>query len=702
MFSAPLREPLRTLRFPSDTPDLPGQLTHREWLITNGIGGYACGSLSDIPTRRFHGVLVAALPAPLGRATLLNRLSDTLRLPNGDDVRLGGRDGPDGLELYPESRLSEFRLEAGLPVFRYELPGYVLEKRFLLVHGQNTVHVSWQLLEGVGSVALETRPWLDFRLHEGPVVGPAAPARVWSDGTRHELLSDTVFPPLRTQLFGVDACFIAEPASQELNYLVERERGYDHKGVLRSPGFFRVVLGKDKPVVLVASSEPWEVFSAVSHEQAVRAEASRRRQLLAQAPRAAHTGLAAELVLAADQFIIKPVTRVAEHEPRGEPSGGSIDAQGRSAPSSARAEDGQERTVIAGYHWFTDWGRDTMISLEGLTLLTGRHEEAARILRTFAHYVRDGLIPNMFPEGKSEGLYHTADASLWFFHAVHRYVTLTGDTETLDDVLPKLQEIADAHLAGTRFGIGVDPRDGLLRQGQEGYQLTWMDAKVDDWVVTPRRGKAVELNALFYNALCLLEGWKRARGDEPRADLYREAAARARASFAERFWFAEGRHLYDVVDGELGDDSACRPNQLLAIALEHPILEHEHWSDVVTTCQDKLLTPVGLRSLSRDHKDYKARYFGDLRDRDAAYHQGTVWGWLIGPFVDAYRKVRPHDQAGLQAILAGFVHHLDEASVGSISEIFDAEAPFTPRGCVAQAWSVAELLRVALSLSSSK
>ncbi|MDB4988033.1 MAG: glycogen debranching protein [Myxococcaceae bacterium] len=667
--------PTRTLTWSSDTPELARELTHREWLVTNGIGGYASGSLSEIPTRRFHALLVAALPAPLGRATLLNRLTDTLRLPGGELVRLGGEDGPSGLELHPGSRLAEFRLEAGLPVWRYELAGFALEKRVMLVHNQNTVHVSYALIEGAGELVLESRAWLDFRLHEGPVVGPAAPARVWSDGERHEFLSDDVFPPLRSVWRGAEACFVAHPDSAQLNYLIEEERGYDHKGVLRSPGFFRAKLAKNQPATLIASSEPWEAFLASTHEQAVRDEAERRRGLLAQASAHVQSGLAAELVLAADQFIIKPVTRVAEHQER--------------APDQE-----QERTVIAGYHWFTDWGRDTMISLEGLTLLTGRHEEAGRILRTFAHYVRDGLIPNMFPEGKSEGLYHTADASLWFFHAVSRYVLTTGDTATLELILPKLCEIADAHLAGTRFGIGVDPSDGLLKQGQQGYQLTWMDAKVEDWVVTPRRGKAVEINALFYNALCLLEGFLRERGDEAGAERYRSAAERARTSFAARFWYAEGRHLYDVVDGEQGDDSACRPNQLLALALPHPILAREHWADVLEVCQRELLTPVGLRSLAPGHPDYKARYYGNLRSRDAAYHQGTVWGWLIGPFADAFRKVRPDDRAGLRQLLAGFAAHTSEACIGSVSEIFDADAPFTPRGCVAQAWSVAELLRI--------
>jgi predicted glycogen debranching enzyme len=382
---------------------------------------------------------------------------------------------------------------------------------------------------------------------------------------------------------------------------------------------------------------------------------------------------AADLALAADQFIVTPAGRIQD-------------------AARAHAAGDETRTIIAGYHWFTDWGRDTMISLEGLTLTTPRHTEAGWILRTFAHYIRDGLIPNLFPEGQNEGLYHTADATLWFFHALDRYVQLTGDRDTLRLILPKLVDIVEHHLRGTRFGIRVDPKDGLLTQGAPGYQLTWMDAKVEDWVVTPRRGKAVEINGLWYNALRLLEGWLREESD-PAAEQMAQYAQCARDSFNRRFWYAPGNYLYDVIDGEEGDDCACRPNQLLAISLKHPVADEQYWTPVVEVVQARLLTPVGLRSLSPDHPDYKPKYFGDLRARDAAYHQGTVWAWLIGPFIDAWLKVHPGDRAGARRFLEGFVPHLDQACVGSISEVFDAEPPFTPRGCIAQAWSVAEVLR---------
>jgi predicted glycogen debranching enzyme len=391
-------------------------------------------------------------------------------------------------------------------------------------------------------------------------------------------------------------------------------------------------------------------------------------------------------VLAADQFVISPAGRTEE-------------------TARAHAYGDEVRTVIAGYHWFTDWGRDTMISLEGLGLSTGRHVEAGYILRTFAHYVRDGLIPNMFPEGKTEGLYHTADASLWFFHAIDRYVQASDDHLTLSMLYPTLKSIVAAHAKGTRFGIHVDERDGLLTQGADGYQLTWMDAKVDDWVVTPRRGKAVEINALWYNALKLMELWAAAEGDSDAAAEYRSRAQRARDAFNRRFWFAKGGYLYDVIDcNGVADtvDAKCRPNQVLAISLPHPVLDQARWHPVMQVVRDRLLTPVGLRSLAPGDPDYKPRYFGDLRARDAAYHQGTVWAWLIGPFVDAWLKVHPDDVESAKRMLAGFA--LDtayRACIGSIAEVFDAEPPFTPRGCIAQAWSVAEVLRLCVKLSEN-
>ena len=670
-----MAEIVRRLPWPAGEADEPGLLTP-EWLVTNGLGGYAAGTVVGAVTRRYHGLLVAALPAPLGRMVILSHLWERLRLPDRSIVVLSGEERVGSLVLAGTRHLAEFRLEDGLPVWRYEVGGFCLEKRVLMPRGQNTVYVRYTLAGDAGPLRLALRPSTPFRAHHAPVSEPLRGRRVLTatEG-RYEISAGEDLPPLRLDVHAEAAAFtVDERTLQQVLYRVEERRGYEAAGDLWSPGYFRIDLTPARPATLVASTEGWDTLRALDPDAAWAAEHERRRRLIGAAAPAARGGPAAELVLAADQFIVTPIGRVED-------------------AARARAAGDEVRSVVAGYHWFTDWGRDTMISLEGLTLTTGRHLEAGYILRTFVRYVRDGLIPNLFPEGDSEGLYHTADATLWFFHAVDRYVEQTGDRATLALLGPTLADIVERHLAGTRFGIGVDPKDGLLRQGAPGYQLTWMDAKVDDWVVTPRRGKAVEINALWYNALRLLEGWLAETGDAAAAGVLRQHAELARASFNERFWYAEGGHLYDVIDGEGGDDPACRPNQVVAIALRHPVLDPGRWSAVLDTVRTRLLTPVGLRSLAPDHADYKRRYDGDLRARDAAYHQGTVWPWLIGPFVDAWLRVHPREVGAARRMLEGFAAHLAEAGIGSISEIFDAEEPFTPRGCVAQAWSVAEVLR---------
>ncbi len=649
-------------------------LLDREWLVGNGLGGYATGTLGGVCTRRYHGVLIAAVPG-VGRTVMLSHVRDAVRLANGASHRLGGEESAVGLELHGSSHLVEFRLELGLPVWTYRVEGYSIEKRVVMTNRQNTVHVVYRLLSGPGPCALELRPGVHFRPHDAPVSASLQRYRFSAEEGRYEVVAvGSDLPPLRMFLDGAHASFVLERERvPEVVYRVERSRGYDAQGDLWSPGEFHVELVAGRPVVLVASTEPWSLAAALPPQAALAAESERRRRLLERAPAPARSGPAAELVLAADAFVITPT--------------GRIEDQARS-----RAEGDEPRTVIAGYHWFTDWGRDTMISLEGLTLTTGRRADAGSILRTFARHVKDGLIPNLFPEGNAAGLYHTADATLWMFHAVDRYLRATGDRQTLRRLLPQLEEVVREHQRGTRFGIRID-EDGLLTQGEEGYQLTWMDAKCDGWVVTPRRGKAVELNALWFNALRVLEGWVREERGEVAARPIASAAARARTAFNARFWYARGRYLFDVVDGEHGDDTAFRPNQIFALSLPNPVLDRERWEPVLDAVHERLLTPVGLRSLSRDHPDYKPNYHGDLRTRDAAYHQGTVWSWLIGPFVDAWLAVHPDDRAGARALLSGLVAHIGDACIGSISEVFDAEAPFTARGCIAQAWGVAELLR---------
>jgi predicted glycogen debranching enzyme len=652
-------------------------LIDREWLVTNGLGGYASGTVGGFMTRRYHGLLVAALPNPLGRTMMLNHLLARVQVPDGRLVTLEAQETAGGLDGTGIELLEEFRLEQGLPVWRYRVGEHLVERRVYFAHLQNTVYLRYRLLEGSGRVRLSLRPAVSFRMHDAPVSqrDPRAYRVSWVDD-QLEIHGSDVLPPLRLVLRGERPNFLYHPErSAELLYRVEAARGYESSGELWSPGGYEIELGEE-PATLVASTEPWETVNAMTPAQAHEFEIVRRGRLADLVSPDAPDPVAGELAIAADKFLFLPAGRIAD-------------------ATRARAQGEELRSVIAGYHWFTDWGRDTMISLEGLTLVTDRRAEARWILQTFAHYVRDGLIPNHFPEGSTEGVYHTADASLWYFQAVARYLAYTDDRHTLKILLPVLEHIVDFHRKGTRFGIKMES-DGLLTQGAPNFPLTWMDAKCGDWVVTPRRGKPVEINALWYNALRLLEQWVADDRGVAAASELRAMAARVHESFNRRFWSDKRRHLLDVIDGEHGDDPALRPNQLFAISLTHPVLVPERWAAVLESVQRSLLTPVGLRSLSPDHPDYKRNYHGDLKTRDAAYHQGTVWSYLIGPYVDAFLKVHAQDPgapAAARETLAGLLAHLGEAGIGSVSEVFDAEPPYTARGCIAQAWGVAELLR---------
>ena len=645
-----------------------------EWLVTNGLGGYAAGTIGGAPSRRYHGLLIAAMAPPYGRRLMLTDVSEVLTVCDRTIGQLTAHTIDDAVRV----PLAEFRLEWGLPVWRYDLAGVVVEKRILMPHGQNTVYVLYELVQGTEAARLDVTLAAHHRSHDAPV---DAPHEDQPPLKRVELgyeLAIRALPPLRLMIDGAHTALGEPPTAwPERRYAIEESRGYMGTAEAWTPGVFALDLRVAQPVALVASTESWDVITALASADALASERERRRACLAAADPVARDGLAAELVLAADQFIVTPVGRSAE-------------------AARVRAAGEGERSVIAGYHWFTEWGRDTMISLEGLTLVTGRPAEAKGILRTFASAIRGGLIPNLFPEGDSHGLYHTADATLWLFHAVDRYLAATSDRALLQALLPQLVDVVERHTAGTQFGIGVDQEDGLLRQGAPGFQLTWMDAKVGDWVVTPRRGKAVEINALWYNALCLLAEWHRKVGRGAEGVRFDTAATKVRKSFNRRFWSEAAGHLYDVVDGDNGDDAACRPNQIVAISLGHPVLQRRYWRSVLTIVRNELLTPYGLRTLSPKHPDYQPKYDGDLVSRDAAYHQGTVWPWLLGPFIDAWRRTFPNEGSAIAQFLAAFDAHLSDGCVGSISEIFDAEPPYAPRGCVAQAWSVAEVLRGAV------
>jgi glycogen debranching enzyme len=564
------------------------------------MGGYASASVAGALTRRYHGILVASLPAPLGRTILLNQLSEEILLHDGRGFSIGSAEYASAPAVDGTAHLADFTLDAGLPVWRYELDGVRLEKRLLMPRLQNSTYITYRITGSTAPVRLRLKPSLHFRNYEDPVSVPTGDPYSITIREHQCEISTSGYPPLRLRLYGEheSALHVAPRFSDELHYRVERARGYESAGRMWSPGEYEVTLATDGECTFVASAEPWNVIDALSPAQALAAELERRTTLLSlsrgregadsesrPAP-PADTGGTHDvtshafdrLLLAADQFIIVPTGRTQDR-------------------TRAEAAGDEVRTVIAGYHWFTDWGRDTMISLEGLTLTSGRWREAGYILRTFGYYVKDGLIPNMFPDQGTEGLYHTADATLWFFHALERYHRVTTDVALRDQLLPVMRDIADHHLRGTRFNIHVDPADGLLVQGEEGYQLTWMDAKADGWVVTPRRGKAVEINALWYNALMLLSSWLRDSGDAAAADVYAQHAERARTSFNARFWYDAGNHLYDVVDGENGDDAQCRPNQIFALSLDHPVLDREHWGGRVRNVFGTVSQSLG--SLSR-------------------------------------------------------------------------------------------------------
>jgi len=629
----------------------------REWLETNGLGGFASSTIVGLNTRRYHGLLTAATRPPVGRMLLLSKLEETLVL-GGWRFELSANQYPGAVHPQGYQYLKQFRLDP-FPVFTYEVEGVELEKSVFMVQGENTTVVEYRLLNaGPRGCGLELRPLIAFRdyhstTHENARINPAVE-------TVSGLATVTPYAGLPSLHLAHNAVAL-DPAGfwfRSFEYAVERERGLDFTEDLFSPCALTFELGARKPATVIASTEVRDAASAAALR---RAEIARRQSIRAAAP--VKNPLVEDLCAAADQYLV------------------------------AR---GQQSTVIAGYPWFSDWGRDTMIALPGLTLTTGRPEVARGILLTFAQHVDQGMLPNRFPDAGEQPEYNTVDATLWFFEAVRSYLQHTGDYDFVREHLyAVLTDILAWHFRGTRHGIKVDP-SGLLASGEPGVQLTWMDAKIGDWVVTPRHGKPVEIQALWYNALCVMEELARKFDDHTGENRYKAAAAMARWSFNRLFWNEQAGCLYDVVNGGLPDGS-LRPNQILAVSLHHSMLAPERARAVVDVVERELLTPFGLRTLSQSDPRYAPHYQGDARSRDSVYHQGTVWPWLMGPFLSAYRKVHSPRAARpkMKAWLENFSQHLSEAGLGQVSEIFDAAPPYTPRGCYAQAWSVAELLRAA-------
>jgi predicted glycogen debranching enzyme len=635
---------------------------HLEWLETNGKGGFGSSTVLGANTRRYHGLLTAALTPPVRRHLLLSRLEEVIE-PEGSAVELGCNFYPGMVHPTGYRYLSSFRLDP-FPVSTYWVGERGLEKAVFLVHGEDTVVVRYTLFAGPGCF-LQVRPFIAFRdYHSLTLRNDTLDRRVERrDGTA----SVRPYGDLPTLHFHHDARELIAHGDWWMRhqYPREAERGFDCEEDLFSPFALRFELSTGSSAFVVASLDRSSRPDAAALERAER----RRRQEVAEAARR-HAGLDDRLALAADAFLVD------------------------------RA--GAGRTIIAGYPWFTDWGRDTMISLPGLCLATGRLAEAREILVTFARSIDCGMIPNVFPDAGQAPEYNNVDGTLWFIRACGQYVAASGDLDAAKNVLfPALVDIVRHHRAGTRYGIRVDD-DGLLRAGMTSTQLTWMDAKIGERVITPRAGKPVEVQALWIDALDTTADLARRLGDDVGAREYLELGRAARASFARRFWFAEGGFLYDVVDTPDGhDDATLRPNQIFAVALPHtPILDEGRSRAVVSVVTHELLTPYGLRTLARGDDRYAPRYGGDVRARDGAYHQGTVWPWLIGPYVTAYLRAYGRSTTAMaqaRGAVEGLIRFLAADGLGQMPELFDAEAPQHAGGCIAQAWSVAEIVRLLAS-----
>lgn len=641
----------------------------REWLVTNGIGGYAMGAVGGARTRRYHSLLTASLQPPTRRTVMVGSLDTWVEI-NGRRSPLVTHEWAAGVVLPDGYRhLESFTLDGLIPTFVWSLGDVQLEQRIWMAHGQNTTYVTYTYTRGSSNIRLLLKPLCTYRDHHkvtkgGFRVDVNAVTSPWPEG---RALAVQVYPerahgpaqPFR--IFANQGSFTPGPEWWWSFHLArEEEGGLDDQEDLFAAG---TLVADVRPGDTLAMAFTAAATDPAPWQDAYDAERQRQARLIARADAADAPGWVRQLVLAADQFI---VTR---------------DIEGETGTS-----------ILAGYPWFSDWGRDAMIALPGLTLVTGRYEDGARILRTFARYVDHGMLPNRFPDAGDAPEYNTVDAALWYFQAIYAYYQACGESHPLiRELYPAMLDILSWYQKGTRFSIHQDQEDGLLYAGEAGAQLTWMDVKIDDWVVTPRVGKPVEINALWYNALRITAEIGAALDHNDDAERFTREADRVYASFNDRFWYSGG-YLYDVIDAPEGDDPTLRPNQIFAVSLPFPLLESEHARAVVSICARELVTSYGLRSLPPDENDYVGHYGGDPVQRDASYHQGTVWSWLLGPFVSAHYRAFGDARAAF-SYLEPLADHLADHGLGSISEIFDADPAHAPHGCIAQAWSVGEVLR---------
>lgn len=638
-----------------------------EWLVSNGIGGYASGTVAGVCTRRYHGLLFAALRPPVARTLLVAKLDPAAEY-DGVRYSLATNAFTDGtVDPHGHRHLEGFTLDGLTPTWRFAVADARLDQRVWMAHGANTTYVMYTLHRASRPLRLRLTALCTYRDHHA-----LHPPR-WEAEMRPEPGGFTLVAYPGAQAYRVVADRAAfTPLEQwyhAFHHAVERTRGFDADASLFAAGRFEADLAPGDSLAIVCTTEPAAPHAGAA---ALAEERARQADLLARAPAGAPPWIR-RLHLAADAFVVRRPT----------------------AP--APTPDGH--TVLAGYPWFTDWGRDTMIALPGLTLATRRPDVAADVLRTFARFASQGMLPNRFPDAGEEPDYNTVDATLWFFHALGEHLDATGDAALAGELYPVLVDIIDWHRRGTRYGIRVDPADGLLRAGLPGTQLTWMDAKRGDHAYTPRIGKPVEVNALWHHALRVTARIAARLGEASAAAAYTAAADAVAENFRARFWHAAGGYLFDVVDGPCGTlqpdgrraDAALRPNQIIAVALPSPLLGPDAARAVVDTCARRLYTSHGLRSLAPGEPAYVGHYAGSPEARDAAYHQGTVWAWLLGPFVRAHHRVYG-DRAAALSFLEGIAPHLQAAGLGAISEIFDGDPPFRADGCPWQAWSVAAVL----------
>jgi len=644
-----------------------GTASRREWLVTNNLGGFAAGTVAGANTRRYHGLLVASLKPPVARTVLLAKVDLSVRYQDRS-YELGANEFGGGV-IHPQGyvHIESFRMLDAIPTWRYAIGDALLEQQIFMAPLTHTSYLGLRLLRASASVDVTLQPLCTYRDYHSQLRG----ANAFLVDAAQAGCAVRAFDRARVLCLSIDQGSFEPGSDWYWNFFhrLESERGLDASEDLFMPGRFATRLAAGEHRFFVATIEA----GATAPGLEVLAALARTGERLTASLPAGTPGWVRQLALASDQFMVQ---REVLHQ-RG-------------------------TSVIAGYPWFTDWGRDAMIALPGITTTLGRHDVALEVLETFARCVDRGMLPNRFPDGDEPPEYNTVDATLWLFHALAEYLDSKRDCRLPRRLLPTLLDIIEAHIEGTRYGIGVDPADGLLRAGEPGVQLTWMDAKVGDWVVTPRMGKCVEVNALWLNALHVTARLATQVGNAPAAHRCETLLAHASAHF-DRFWDAQRRCLYDVIDvnGGTSCDASMRPNQLFAVSLPFSPLRPAQMRSVVDACADELLTSYGLRSLSMQDPAYVGQYQGDTWHRDRAYHQGTVWSWLLGPFALAHYRV--HGDAALaQSFLDPIAEHLRDACVGSISEIFDGDPPHAARGCFAQAWSVGEVLRAWIRLEQLK